>query len=275
MDTILLTGATGDIGREVIRQALAAGLRVFATIRKAEDAEKFTRHQQLHFLTMSVDERLSVVKAFAELDRLLQGSRLKAVIHAAAISQSRTIEFVEPETVESTLRINTFGTVYVLQESIKRLRGSGGHFIFAGSMLGRVALPLVGIYAASKHAVEAVIATARLECRGQDLNLVIARIGAVRSRMLDAHTNAVTKGQHYLPPEILRLYSGMYGHNAVNAEKFGAMASNVPDVANALLRIVHQSRPKAYYSIGKDTRLMLFLDWLLPVSWLDRLIGGR
>jgi len=275
METMLLTGATGDIGRELIRQALASGLRVYATVRKMEDEARFEPHPQLRFLTMTVDDRASVAAAFTELDRKLDGEQLKAVVHAAAITQTRTVEFLEPDILESTIKTNTFGTVYVLQESMPRLRGTGGRFIFAGSMLGLVSLPLVGTYAASKHAVEALLAAARRESRGQGFDIVSVRIGAVRSRMLTAYADYVSGGYEQLSREERDLYGELYRQNGVNAQKFDALASSVPAVARRLLSIVNTSRPRPCYSIGKDTRLMTALDRLLPVSWFDGLIGAR
>ncbi|NIB38800.1 SDR family NAD(P)-dependent oxidoreductase [Pseudomaricurvus alkylphenolicus] len=271
--TLLVTGANGDIGRYVVNQALAQGRTVFASIRNEAHKETFQDHPRLHFLIMYMDQPDSIHEAFAEMDRMLNGSPLDAVIHCAAMESPSTVEFLKPEVLEQIIRINSVGSLAIMQASFPRLRRSGGNLILASSLWGRISGPLVSAYSASKWALESLGEAARRETRHMGFNIVLANIGAVKSRMMDAHVEDVKTLLNNASDEEQRLYAHAYESHAEMTKKFDSVAISVEKVSDRLLAIADNARPKARYKMGLDARLLTALSWLLPSSWMDMMLG--
>tara|TARA_B110000211_G_C14009145_1_gene522254 strand:+ start:454 stop:1326 length:873 start_codon:yes stop_codon:yes gene_type:complete len=271
--TLLVTGSNGDIGRDVVNKALAQGRVVFATIRNEAHKETFETHTNLHFILMHTDKAESIRQAFIELDRLLEGLPLDTVIHCAAIEAAATVEFMDPERLEQVYKVNTVGSLVVMQECFPRLRQSGGTLILTSSLWGRVSGPLVSAYSASKWALESLTDAARRETRGMGFHITLANIGAVKSRMLSEHVISIHALLDKAGEEERALYGHTYREHADMTSKFSSIATSVESVSKTLLVIANKRNPSPRYTIGKDVKALVFLDWLLPIRWMDALLG--
>lgn len=271
--TILVTGVNGDIGRCIVSQALAQDKQVFATVRSEAHIETFDKHPKLTFILMHVDDENSVRNAYTDLDRQLNGLPLDAIIHCAAIQSPATVEFMALEHLEKTLKVNTLGSLAVLQSAFPRLRKSGGNLVIAGSLWGRISGPMVSPYAASKWGLEALVDAARRETRHMGFSITMANIGAVKSRMLDAHVESVHSLLDEAGEEERELYGEAYATHVKMSEKFGSSAISVEKVAEKLLEIADKDKPSSRYTIGLDARLLRLLNWILPNSVIDKALG--
>ncbi len=147
---ILVTGVNGDIGRAVVHRALSQGKRVIATVRNEEHRDTFDSHERLSFQIMHVDNPESVNAVYQTLDKKLNSEPLHAVIHCAAIQTPACVEFIDPGHLEQTLKINTMGSMLVMQGAFLRLRASRSNLVMASSVWGLVSGPGVAPYPASK-----------------------------------------------------------------------------------------------------------------------------
>jgi len=266
---ILVTGVNGDIGRCVVHTALAQGKRVFATVRKEAHCDTFESHERLGFLIMHVDDPTSVKTAFQRLDQQLNGEPLHAVIHCAAIQSPACVEFMDPAHLEQTLRVNTVGSMTVMQGAMPRLRASGGNLVVASSIWGLVSGPALSPYAPSKWALEALINSARCESRGMGFGISAANIGAVKSRMLNAHVSAVEQMMADGPEELRQLYGRCFDKHVAKTRQINSLAIAPEKVAARLLQIADSGSPRASYSIGTDARALRITNWLLPRPVLE------
>jgi len=271
---LLVTGANGDIGRAVVKQALSQGKRVFATVRNKDHCSSFESHQRLRFLIMHVDDPESVRNAFATVDQELGSAQLNAVIHCAAIQTPACVEFIDPEHLEQTLRVNTLGSMLVMQEAFPRLRASHGNLILASSIWGIVAGPAVCPYAASKWALQALANSARCETRGMGFKITTAHIGAVKSRMLNAHIDEAEQIINDMPEADRSLYAGCLHSHTVMSMRFVALAIGAEKVAARLLQIADTDKPRRRYTIGTDAHFLQFIDRWLPSALLDKVLSG-
>ncbi|MEQ8835368.1 MAG: SDR family NAD(P)-dependent oxidoreductase [Lacipirellulaceae bacterium] len=271
---ILVTGANGDIGRSVVNQALAQGKRVFATVRNKAHCETFEPHNELSFILMHLDDADSIRSAYSQIDKRLAGQALDGVIHCAAIQSPACVEFMKPEHLEQTLRINTIGSLLVMQQAFSRLRISGGNLVIASSIWGFVTGPALCPYAASKWALEALIRSAQCETKGMGFHICAANIGAVQSRMLHAHVDSIDQMLADGDAEMHELYEACFQRHAAMVRKFNSLATSADNVGLKLLGIIDRSKPSRNYTIGIDAHVMRFLNWLLPRSALDKVLSG-
>lgn len=274
MKTILVTGVNGDIGRCVVNAALAQGKRVFGTIRSDAHRDSYKPHQNLNFLLMDVADSASVRSAFDELEQQLNGEPLHAVIHCAAIQSPACFEFLTPEHIEQTFKVNTIGSMVVMQSAIPLLRASGGNLVIASSVWGIASGPAVSPYAASKWALEALISAARCETRGMGFTISSANIGAVKSRMLSAHSVAVEQMITDGPDQLRELYGDCFEKHVAATKQFDSLAIAADKVALQLLKIAKTNKPKASYTIGLDAKAIRLIRWLLPRAVLEKVLSG-
>ena len=272
--TILITGAAGGIGRELALRAAARGDTVFAAGRKLANLQQLGTHPNLHPILMDVSDTDSVSRAFAEIDRLLAGRKLDAVINSAAISTPGAIEIAPMSDFEQTYNTNALGSLRVLKESIPRLRGHGGRLLLVTSLWGRAAGPMLGSYCSSKHTIEALADIARRETVGMNLHIVVVEPGVVKTDMLAAQASDLAKRTDELSAEQNALYGNFYRRYAKLVAGGANNAISATRCAQDIEKALFARKPKLRYRVGTDAKLVCFLAWLLPDRVWDALFAA-
>jgi NAD(P)-dependent dehydrogenase (short-subunit alcohol dehydrogenase family) len=271
--TILITGAARGIGRELVRRAVARNDRVFAVVRKEADRARFEAAPNLQVVLMDVAVSASVAAGFAEVDRLLAGQPLDAIVHAAAISRPSAIEIAPVEEFEQILNTNTLGSLRVLKAAIPRLRGHGGRLILVTSLWGKASGALLGAYCASKHAIESLADTARRETAGMNLHVILAEPGVVLTDMLSTQAPEVEALIQRMTAQEHSLYESLYRRYAKLTSAAGGTAITSARCAADIEIALNARRPRTRYRIGRDAKVVCILNWLLPDRWMDSLMG--
>ena len=164
---IVITGATSGIGLSTARMAAERGAKLVLAAR-ADDAladlsdELQARGAQVVTVTADVGNIDDVARiGDAAIDRF---GRIDTWVNNAGISIYGRLEDVAPEDHQRLFQTNFWGVVNGSMEAVKRmkLRG-GGALINLGSELSDHAIPLQGMYAASKHAVKGFTDSLRME----------------------------------------------------------------------------------------------------------------
>jgi NAD(P)-dependent dehydrogenase (short-subunit alcohol dehydrogenase family) len=166
---VLVTGAGRAIGAATVRELAARGHEVVATARDPAILADLPAKLTLA-LDVSDDE-----SAAGELD---------AVVNNAAISHEGPLESFPMTTMREMLETNTLGPLRVMQAVLPgwRQRGSGV-IVNVSSVQGKVATPLEGPYAATKHALEALSEALHFEVAHFGLRIVIIEPGYVAPGM--------------------------------------------------------------------------------------------
>ena len=149
-----MTGASSGIGEATARRLARSGWRVFATVRKPGDAPERTEE-----IVLDVTDAEQIAAAAAGV------GDLHALVNNAGIAIASPLELIPLDELRRQLEVNVLGQVAVTQAFLPHLRRSRGRIVFIGSIAGQSALPFLGPYAASKHALEAITDTLRLELR--------------------------------------------------------------------------------------------------------------
>jgi NAD(P)-dependent dehydrogenase (short-subunit alcohol dehydrogenase family) len=274
MSTLLITGAGRGIGHELARRALDRGDEVYAVVRKDTDRQKFDSRPNLHAVVMDVSDTASVQKGYEQLDGLLGGRQLDAVVHAAAISKPNAVETCSVDEFSETLNTNTLGALRILKGAIPRLRGHDGRLILLTSLWGKASGPLLSSYCASKHAIESLADTARRETAGMNMHIVLVEPGVVKTEMLTSQAGDIDALLTKLSPEETRHYGNLYRRYSkltIASEKSAITAAKC---AAVIEKALSDRRPRTRYRAGMDSRLVCFLTWLLPDRWMDAIVAG-
>ena len=180
MARILITGASRGIGRGTAVALAGRGHEVIATARDVAALDDVPAALRL---SLDVTDQASVDAAIA------RAGRVDVLVSNAGATVRAPLETVPLEAVEQLIELNTLGALRVAQAVLPGMRAQGsGQLIFVSSIQGRLVLPLIGAYAASKWALEALAETLAVEA-GSLRHLrarAAARGGGVRRRRTGA-----------------------------------------------------------------------------------------
>ena len=160
--SILITGCSSGIGLSVAEGLKQRGYRVFATARKASDAERLAASG---FEAMQLDLADSTsIKAAVDDILAATGNTLDALFNNGAYGQPGAVEDLSREVLREQFETNLFGWHELTNRVLPVMRRQGhGRIIQNSSVLGFVALRYRGAYNASKYALEGLTDTLRLE----------------------------------------------------------------------------------------------------------------
>jgi NAD(P)-dependent dehydrogenase (short-subunit alcohol dehydrogenase family) len=180
---VLVTGASSGIGRATAHELVARGWRVFGSVRKEEDKAALEAAGVIP-VPLDVRDAASVVAARDRVKREVAGGGLDALVNNAGITCYGPLEYTSSEQLRQVLEVNVIGAHTVTQAFLPLLRTARGRIVNLSSTSGRIALPFLGAYAASKHALEAWSDSLRREVAESGVTVVIIQPGRVDTRMV-------------------------------------------------------------------------------------------
>ena len=271
--TLLITGCSSGIGYDAARTLHSrGGWRVLATCRKPEDARRLEAEGLESFvLDQSTDD--GVAEGVAEALRRTDG-RMDAVFANGAYALPGYAEDFPRQALREIFETNLFGVHDLVRRLIPALRDSGdGRVVLNSSVLGFAALPLRGAYNATKHAMEGLFDTMRLEMRDQGVRVVLIEPGPIRTRIRE---NAIPHFERWIDVEgsarrgdYDRLRGRLYDPPPrPDPGELGPEA-----VTRVLVRALEAPRPRARYRVTAPTFAAEAMRRLLPTSWRDAILA--
>jgi NAD(P)-dependent dehydrogenase (short-subunit alcohol dehydrogenase family) len=255
-----VTGASSGIGEACALRLTRAGWRVLAGVRRAGDAPPGTEEVLLD--VTDVEQ----VRAVAERVEDLHG-----LVNNAGIAIASPLEALPLDELRRQLEVNVVGQVAVTQALLPHLRRSRGRIVFVGSIAGLSALPFLGPYAASKHALEAIGDALRIELAPWRIHVSIVEPGTIATPIWRKGAAIADEIQARVPPETLALY-----RDRVEAFRRAAAAAGrrgiEPDrVAEVVEHALTAGRPRTRYLVGRDAKLRAAFE-RLPDRVRDRVL---
>jgi len=266
--TVLVTGASTGIGEATALHLKELGFDTVAAVRKDEDAERLAR-AGLRTVKLDVSDAGSIASARAELG----DGPLTGLVNNAGIAVAAPLEYLPLDQLRHQLEVNLVGQVAVIQAFLPSLRAARGRIVNVSSIGGRVALPLVGAYNASKFALEAVSDSLRRELHPHGVDVVLIEPGGVKTPIWRKGNELADEIAGGMPPEAERLYGPMI--EAVRAEtvKIARDRGIEPRaVAEAIGSALTAKRPKTRYLVGRDAKVRARVAKVMPDRMMDRAI---
>jgi NAD(P)-dependent dehydrogenase (short-subunit alcohol dehydrogenase family) len=265
---VVITGASTGIGEVSAMHLSGLGFRVFAGVRKPEDAER-ARQSGLEPLTLDVTDADSIRSAVEQVG----DTPLAGLVNNAGIAVAGPLEFIPVDEFRRQLDVNVVGQVAVTQAFLPALRQARGRIVNMGSIGGRVALPLLSPYAASKFALEAITDSLRRELRPWGIQVSIIEPAAIATPIWDKSREANEELARDAPPEAEQLYGKLI--NRIRAETAELARTGLPpiEVAKAVEHALTAEKPKTRYLVGRAAKGRAAAAALLPDRAFDRLIA--
>src|SRR5262249_28674687 len=267
----LLTGAFSGIGQASALRLAKAGWVVYGTGRNLTKSEALSSQARaealtIHLLQLDVTDEASISQAIEHIGE--EAGRLDLLVNNAGFSLSGAVTEASSAQIRQQFDTNVVGLVATTRAALPLMRrNQWGRVINMSSVQGKVAFPGIGIYGASKFAVEGISDAMRLEFRllgpGFDVVLIEPRFTKTGLR------EQAIEGEYAAQSEAL------YGdYFTTTARRFvstqTAKAAGPDKVAEVVLKAATASRPKARYVVDWQTNVMLTLQRLLPDRYFDQ-----
>lgn len=189
---VLVTGSNSGLGRLIVETLAHRGHAVFAGMRestgknqKAADELRTLAEAQgtvLHVVDLDVTQDESVEQAVRKVIEVK--GRLDVVVNNAGRSYVGPLEAFTIEQAREQFEVNVFGTIRVNRAALPYMRERGsGLLLQSGSVLGRMALPFFGLYAAGKFALEGITEAYRYELAPFGIDAAIVEPGTYPSEL--------------------------------------------------------------------------------------------
>jgi NAD(P)-dependent dehydrogenase (short-subunit alcohol dehydrogenase family) len=274
---VVVTGVSTGIGRGIASVLAESGFHVFGSVRREADAAAFKSAfgDNATPLLFDVTDELAVRQAAALVSEAVGGAGLAGLVNNAGITVQGPLELVEIAALRRQFEVNTIAQVAVSQAFLPLLgaslprRADPGRIVNITSVGGKVALPFLGPYAASKFALEALSDSLRRELSVYGIDVVVIEPGSI-------DTPIWAKGE----AEDIGPYVGTPYFAAL--ERFRKMAgaigrSGLPPkaVGRAVLKALTVARPRTRYVVQAGGGFRFLLMRLLPDRLLDRLIARQ
>jgi NAD(P)-dependent dehydrogenase (short-subunit alcohol dehydrogenase family) len=191
------------------------------------------------------------------------------LVNNAGIAIAAVMEEVTPADLHKILETNFFSPIRLSQRVLPEMRRRRrGRIINMSSISGKVAIPVMGPYAASKYALEAASDSMRLELYPFGVHVVLIEPGYIHTRMNRTAaelSSAYAKGAERSP------YKGIYQAFLGEWEKTRKASRYQPeDCARVVLRAVEDEPPRARYVVTRRAKIGIFARRLLSDQALDK-----
>jgi len=270
---VLVTGASTGIGEATAHHLASIGFNVFAGVRKDADAERLSGGR-IEAVKIDVADGPSVEAAAQQIRSAVGNSGLAGLVNNAGIAVAGPLEFLPVDEFQRQLEVNVVGVVRTTQAMLPLIRlGSRGRIVNVSSIGGRVALPMVAPYNASKFAVEAISDSLRRELRPWGIHVAVIEPGAVATPIWDKSIAVADDLQAQAPPEMKELYGGVI--EKVREESMKNARDGVPpqEVAEAIAHALTAAKPKTRYLVGRDAKMRARIAAVLPDRAMDAAIA--
>jgi len=271
LNTVLVTGGTDGLGRATAIHLAERGYHVFAAGRSAQRLEalsQLARERKLPIEPMELDvcDAASGERTIAEIER--RAGPLDILVNNAGIAIAAVMEEVTPADLHKVLETNFFSPIRLAQRVLPEMRRRRrGRIINMSSISGKVAIPVMGPYAASKYALEAASDSMRLESYPFGIHVVLIEPGYIHTNMnrnAAELSSAYAKGAESSPYG--RIYQGFLGE----WEKTRKASRYQPeDCARVVLQAVEDEPPRARYVVTRRAKIGIFARRLLSDQALD------
>ena len=258
---ILITGASRGFGSLWAKALLERGDKVAATARDITTLDHLVKRFGDAVLPIQLDVNNKSEAIQAVNKALKHFGRIDVLINNAGFGLFGAIEETTEQQARDQFETNVFGLLWMTQAVLPQMRAQkSGHIIQVSSYLGLVTLPVLGIYNASKFAVEGLSETLATEVKSFGIHVSLVEPNGFATDWAGSSAFRTTDMEEYAP-----LKKAFY--EAATPEAFG----NPDATPEAILKLIDSPNPPLRLLLGKvaytavksvyEQRLASWTEW--------------
>ena len=275
--SILITGVSSGIGHGTLSYFVKKGFHVYGSVRNSKDANKLKKIFRENFtpLIFDVTKEAQVKKAASIVKKDLKNSNLLALVNNAGVAISGPILLQKVRDFEKQININLNGAFRVLKffaplcGAEKNNNSKKGVIFNISSISGKIGMPGVGAYTASKFGLEGLSHSLRRELIRYGVDVVIIGPGPIKSKIFDKIDKKF----------LATLKKSDYAKVAKNIPKRMKNAKKIAfpaeEVGKLIFNALHDPNRKTRYTITPNKLMYWTLPMLITDRMLDKMVTKR
>ncbi len=276
---VLVTGAAKGIGNALARHLDALGYRVFAGVRRQEDADALRAATSDRLMPITLD--VTIGDHIENARRMIaaeMGERgLYALINNASHNYVSAFEYTDDAKARALMETKFFGPYRLSHALIPALwsaadySGGTSKLVNIGSIGSAIGIPWEAFYHASKFALLGLSESISSELHAQGIRVILVMPGGTKTDLLTRSAAGAHEAISGLPPEgdhyrkSLKRLAEMTGH----VDRLGVEPDHV---ARRIARLLRSKNPPLRVLVGTDARLINAVRATLPERLFHRLL---
>jgi NAD(P)-dependent dehydrogenase (short-subunit alcohol dehydrogenase family) len=259
---VLITGASSGVGQATARLLSQKGYKVFGTTRNPTGVKAIPTIEMLALDVRNDDSVSACVKAVFG-----QAGHIDVLVNNAAYELAGALEETSLEEAKAQFETNFFGVVRMVKTVLPSMRKQNqGRIINVSSFSGVSAIPFLGIYSASKFALEGFTEALRMEVKPFNIHVSLTEASFLKTPMMDKRQAPAAPLKEYDP----------WRQRAFNAiRNYEEKAPSPELVSETILKIISSKTPQLHYLIGPQAKFFSRMQWLLPAEAYERAKMGN
>jgi NAD(P)-dependent dehydrogenase (short-subunit alcohol dehydrogenase family) len=275
---VVVTGVTTGIGQATTKVLISKGYRVFGSVRKQSDADDLQKElgNSVVPLIMDITDANAVHEAAEKVGSIIGDRNLVGLVNNVGMVVSGPLLYLRISEYRRQLEVNLISPLVVIQAfapllgTDKKRQGNPGRIVNITSSGGKVAIPLLGAYSASKFGLEGMSDALRRELLLFGINVVIIEPGTVNTEMYD-------KGEK---EDLSEFKQTEYWEAVQKFQKWivnEARTNGLPPkrLGEAVHMALSTAKPRARYAVIPNRLKNWTLPRLLPARMLDGMLAKQ
>ncbi len=265
---ILITGTASGIGKVAAQSLIEQGHTVYGGDIQVEE-NLYLNKTGGHALIMDVTNADQVNSGVQKV--INEQGRIDVLINNAGYGSFSTIENIDLDELEIQFDVNVFGYARLQQAVLPHMRKQrSGLIIQISSVVGEISYPMLGWYAATKHAVEAMADALRQEVNPFGINVVKIQPGAVKTNfpnvaLAKLEQSNIPKDYKQLAEDFKLVVEGNYTHNAEPPE----------GTVNYIIQAIEAEEPETEYRTTFSSRMAIQTKYSMTEREHDKLNASQ
>ncbi|MES2479468.1 MAG: SDR family NAD(P)-dependent oxidoreductase [Bacteroidota bacterium] len=252
MKKVLITGASGGLGKELSRYFAANGWQVIATMLSLDLGEEMKGWSNVQCYELDVSSNDSILKA--KKDILADHPNIDTIINNAGIGYRSFVELADDKKIEQIININWMGVMRVCRAFIPLFKQQQyGQFINISSIAGLVNLPLGNFYHSTKHAIESFSECMAYELKEANIKVCTVQFGNIPTDFQKSTHHSDDANIKSYKRLMERITHFLANRTQNNTHLISAISHKVLHIAE------HPAHNFKRYTIGFDARLLITL----------------
>ena len=265
----LVTGCRSGFGLRIAETLGRAGHTVYAGLRDLDTAGPLraaTAGLLVHPVQLDVTDPAQREQVVADIEA--RHGAVDVLVNNAGITRIGPVETFEEAELRAVLEVNLVAVWALTQRVLPAMRARrSGTVIHISSMSGRWALPTMGVYAASKHALNGLAEAMRFELSPLGVRVVLVEPGPYATDILGRNLNRSAGAADPSSP-----YRALLDRMEELAGGASDGAGDPQEVADRVLSLAEHPDPPLWNPIGPRVRARRLIRWALPARVYERVV---
>ena len=264
--TVLTTGANSGIGLATVLELARRGYRSIGSVRSEEKGEVVAKAAAE--AGVEVETVLLDVTDAEQCEKVMSGLDLYGLVNNAGYGLTGAVEDVPEHEARALVETMVFAPMRLARLALPHMRDQrDGCIVNVSSIAGRTTAPFAGWYSGSKHALEALSDSLRMEVASAGIKVVLVEPGGFKTGIWEEFEGDIEKRE-----KDGSRFGQAYRRSLQGQKMIEPLMGDPANVARVIAGALGARAPRARYLVGIDAQAMNLADTLTPTPIKDRFV---